>query len=81
MENVWDTMGAIIAAVITALGGFYMYDRKTTHERLSKVEDELVKNKLDIAVIEVKFTELKADTEEIKSSQRDIIDLLTKRRR
>ena len=81
MEDIWDKIGAIIAAIITALGGFYMYDRKTTHERLTKVENDLSQNKIDIKVIEAKFVELKADTEEIKSSQKDIINLLNKRRK
>ncbi len=81
MDALLDKIGTIVAALITALGGFYMYDRKTTHERLTKVESELAQNKIDIKVIETKFTELKEDTEEIKKSQKDIIDLLTKRKR
>lgn len=81
MEDIWDKLGAIIGAIITALGGFYMYDRKTTHERLTKVESELAQHKVDIKVIEVKFSELKEDTEEIKESQKAIIELLTKRKR
>ncbi len=81
MEVIWDKLGAIIGAIITALGGFYMYDRKTTHERLTKVESELAQSKIDIKVIETRFTELKEDTEEIKESQKAIINLLTKRKR
>lgn len=81
MDDLWDKIGVIIAAIITALGGFYMYDRKTTHERLTKVEEELAQNKMDIKVIEVRFGELKEDTEEIKQSQKAIIELLTKRRK
>lgn len=76
MEALWDKIGAVVAAIITALGGFYMYDRKTVHDRLSKVESDLAQTKTDIKVIEVRFTELKEDTEEIKKSQRDIIELL-----
>ena len=81
MEDIWDKLGAIVAAVITALGGFYMYDRKVTHERLTKVEDDLEQSKIDIKVIEVKFAELKEDLAEIKSSQKAIIELLTPRRK
>lgn len=77
MEAIWDKIGAIVAAMITALGGYYMYDRKTTNDRLTKVETELAQNKIDIRIIEVKFTELKEDTEEIKESQKEIIKLLT----
>lgn len=73
----WDKIGAIVAALITALGGYYMYDRKTTNDRLTKAEQELALLKIDVKVIEVKFTELKSDTEEIKESQRAIIALLT----
>lgn len=81
MEALWDKIGAIVAALITALGGYYMYDRKTTNDRLTKAEQELALLKIDVKVIEVKFTELKSDTEEIKESQRAIIGLLTKRKR
>lgn len=81
MEALWDKIGTIVAALITALGGFYMYDRKTTNERITKIEGEIAQNKIDIKVIETKFTELKEDTEEIKESQKAIISLLTKRKR
>jgi septal ring factor EnvC (AmiA/AmiB activator) len=80
MDDLWDKLGAIIAALITAFGGFYMYDRKTTNERLTKVELDVAQSKSDIRVIETKFTELKEDTKEIKESQKAIIELLTKRR-
>jgi len=78
MEDLWDKLGAIVAAIITAFGGFYMYDRKTTNERITKVESELAQSKSDIRVIETKFTELKEDTKEIKESQKAIIELLTR---
>ncbi len=81
MEAFWDKIGGIIAALITALGGFYMYDRKITNERLTKVESDLAQSKTDIKIIETRFTELKEDTAEIKESQKAIIDLLTKRRK
>ena len=77
MESLWDKIGAIFAALITTLGGFYMYDRKTTNERLTKLEMDTAQQKIDIKVIETKFTELKEDTEEIKDSQKAIISLLT----
>lgn len=79
MEALWDKISAIVAASITAMGGYYVYDRKITHDRLSRVEAELAQSKMDIRVIEVKFVELKEDTEEIKSSQKEIISILTKR--
>lgn len=81
MEDLWDKLGAIVAALITAMGGFYMYDRKTTNDRLTKVEQGLNQNKIDIKIIETRFTELKEDTEEIKESQKLILNLLTKRRK
>lgn len=77
MEAVWDKIGAIIAAIITALGGVYVYDRTTMNNRISKVEKDIAQHKTDIKVIEVKFMELKEDTEEIKASQKAIIELLT----
>lgn len=79
MEVLWDKLGSIAAAIITALGGWYMYDRKTTNDRIVKLESESNQHKIDIKVIETKFTELKADTEEIKSSQQTILNLLLKK--
>lgn len=81
MESVWDKIGAIIAALITALGGFYMYDRKITNERLAKVEADLAQTRTDVQVVETKFEELKSDILEIKESQKAIINLLIKRRK
>ena len=81
MEVLWDKLGAIIAAIITALGGFYMYDRRIAHERLLKIETDVAQSKTDIRVLESRFVELKEDTEEIKESQKAIISLLTKRRK
>lgn len=77
MEAMWDKIGTIVAALITALGGFYMFDRKTTNDRLIKVEDAISKHEIDIKIIETKFTELKEDTEEIKETQKLIINILT----
>lgn len=77
MEDLWDKIGGVVAAVITAFGGFYMYDRKTTNERITKVELDIAQSKSDIRVIETKFDELKEDTKEIKESQKAIIELLT----
>lgn len=81
MEALWEKLGVIVAAIISALGGLYIHDRNIVNKRFAKIENDVIKNKMDIAVIEVKFSELKSDTEEIKKSQLAIIDLLTKRRR
>lgn len=77
MEDLWNKIGAIVGALITSLGGLYLYDRKTTHDRLTKVEKDLAQQNTDIKVIEVKFSELKEDTADIKESQKAIIALLT----
>jgi hypothetical protein len=79
MEDLWNKIGAIVAAMISAFGGWYVYDRKVTNDRITKIENESTQHKIDIRVIETKFIELKADTEEMKSSLKDIINLLTKR--
>lgn len=81
MDAIWEKMGAIIAALITALGGFYMFDRKSTHERLTKLEIELTQSRIDIEVIKTQFSELKTDTQEIKESQKNIVLLLTRKRK
>jgi len=77
MEVLWDKIGVIIASLITAMGGFYMYDRKINNERITKLEKDSSQHRTDIRIIEVKFAELKEDIEEIKGSQIYIINLLT----
>jgi hypothetical protein len=81
LEYIWEKLGAIVASLVTFLGGLYMYDRKVIHDRLTLVERDVSQNKADIKVIETQFHELKNDTEEIKASQRAIIELLLKKRR
>lgn len=81
MEDIWGKIWTVVAALISVLGGLYMYDRTSTNTRLTKVEQDLMQHKIDIKVIETKFTELKEDTEEIKETQKAIISLLTKRRK
>lgn len=76
-----DKLWAVFAALITALGGWYVYDRDVSNKRITKLEDESNKNKTDIRVMEVRFTELKEDNEEIKRNLQDIIKLLTSRRK
>lgn len=77
MEDLWNKIGVIIAAIISVLGGLYVHDRKTTNDRLSKVEQKLSRHETDIQVIETKFSELKEDTAEIKETQKTILGLLT----
>jgi len=72
----WDK---IAGAIITAVGGFYMYDRKAVQDRLAKLEDELSQTITDIKVVEVKFSELKEDIQEIKSAQKSILEILTRK--
>ena len=81
MEALWEKLGVIVAAIISALGGLYIHDRNTTNKRFTKLETDVAKSKMDIAIAAVRFSELKDDAEEIKKSQKEIIDLLTKRRR
>lgn len=78
MEDLWNKIGVVVAAIISALGGLYIHDRKTTNDRLSKVEQDIARNKTDIKVIETKFSDLKEDTAEIKETQKTILNLLTK---
>lgn len=81
MEVIWDKLGAIIGAIITALGGFYMYDRKVTHERLNRVEQHQVEDRVDIRVIQSQYKELKEDLQEIKDQNVLMLKLLTSRRK
>lgn len=81
MEDLWNKIGVIIAAIISAFCGLYVHDRKTTNDRLSNVEQQLSRHETDIQVIETKFSDLKEDTAEIKETQKTILALLTSNRR
>jgi hypothetical protein len=79
LEGLGDKIGTIIAALVTTLGGYMMYNKKMSDDRFGKLESSSTQNTIDLKIIEVRFNELKEDTQEIKESQRAIIDLLTKR--
>jgi len=74
MDLIPDKLWAVVAAVISSLGGFMLYERKRVENRLSKIESDLVQHKTDLAVIKEGLTNLKEDTQEIK-------ELLTRRRK
>lgn len=67
MEDLWNKFGAIIAAIISSLGGLYLYDRQNTNSRLNKLEQDVAKHNTDVAVIRESLVNLKEDTQEIKS--------------
>ncbi len=61
-EKVW----ALVAAIISALGGFVLYERKRVDTRLSRIEQDLSQHKTDLAVVKESLANLKEDTQEIK---------------
>lgn len=81
MDGLSDKVWAVIAGIISLLGGVYMYDRESTNKRLTKIEEDVNQHKCDIAVVKSQFEELKSDTQEIKDAQNKMLELLTKRRR
>lgn len=82
MNSNWmNNLYGIIAAVISAIVGVFMYDRKKTDDRLSKLEAELDQHNIDLAVLKEAFGNLKQDTQEIKEAQRVMLDLLTMKRK
>lgn len=74
MDIIPEKFWAIVAAFISALGGFVMYERKKVDNRLSKIEQDLYQHKTDLAVVRESLVNLKEDTQEIK-------ELLQKRHR
>lgn len=72
-EKLW----AVIAAIVSALGGFVLYERKKVDSRLSKIESDLGQHKTDLAVVKETLTNLKDDTQEIKEFQKATVDILT----
>lgn len=79
MDFIPEKLWAIIAAVISALGGFFVYERKRVDNRLNKIEQEMSEHKVDVAVVRESLTNLKEDTQEIKVLLQDL--LIIKRRK
>ena len=77
MDLIPDKLWAVIAAIISALGGFVLYERKVVDKRLSKIESDLSQHKTDLAVVKESLSNLKEDTQEIKDGQKDILVLLS----
>jgi hypothetical protein len=76
-EDLWHKIGGIVAAMVSAISGLYLYDRNTVNTRLIKLEDISNQFKVDLRVGETQFSALKEDVEEIKESQKIIIKLLS----
>ena len=74
MDVIPDKIWAVIAAIVSALGGFVLYERKKVDNRLSKIEQDLSQHKTDLAVVKETLVNLKEDTQEIK-------ELLQRRRK
>lgn len=80
MDDIWNKMGAIIGAAITALSGLYMNERRIFNNRIAVIEKESSKHTSDIRLIENKHEDLKSDLNEIKDSQKTILELLLSKR-
>lgn len=81
MDDILSKTGAIIAAMISGFIGFIMYDRKKYDDRLGKLENDLTKHKEELAVLKEGFKYMSSGLKEIKQTQKDIINLLTVRRK
>ena len=66
MEGISDKLWAIGAALISALGGYVLYEKKAVDARIDKIENDLAQHKIDVAVIQEGIKNLKEDTQEIK---------------
>jgi hypothetical protein len=74
MDLIPDKVWVVLAAVISSMGGFILFERKKVDRRLNKIERDMSQHKTDIAVIKEALTNLKEDTQEIK-------DLLMRRKK
>lgn len=81
MEYMSDKVWAIIAAVISALGGFVVYEHKRIDSRFNKLEQDVAEHKINVAVFKESLVNLKEDTQEIKEAQKDMIELLSRKRK
>ena len=66
MDLIPDKFWALIAAVVSAFGGFFVYERRRVDTRLTKIEEDVAQHKTDLAVIKEGLLNLKEDTQEIK---------------
>ncbi len=66
MDIIPEKLWALVAAIISALGGFVLYERKRVDTRLSRIEQDLSQHKTDLAVVKESLANLKEDTQEIK---------------
>lgn len=74
MDLIPDKVWVVLAAVISSMGGFILFERKKVDRRLNKIERDMSQHRTDIAVVKEALTNLKEDTQEIK-------DLLMRRRK
>lgn len=85
LEDWGDKLWVVLAAVISAFGGYVMYERKKIDGRLDRLEDDVAdhytEHKTELAAFKETLKNLKEDTEEIKSSQQQMLNLLIKRRK
>ncbi len=77
MELIPEKLWALIAAVVSSLGGFMLYDRRRVDGRLNRIEFDLAQHKTDLAVVKESLMNLKEDTQEIKEFQKATVDILT----
>lgn len=75
MEWLSDRMWTVVAAVISALGGYIVHEKKKSDKRIEHLEADNHRNKLEIAVIQSQYKDLKADTAEIK----DMLNFLVRK--
>lgn len=61
-EKIWT----FIAALVSAFGGYMVYEKKKSDKRFSKLEEQTLANKIEIAVMQSQYKDLKEDTQEIK---------------
>ncbi len=66
MDLIPDKLWAMLAAVVSALGGFVLYERNKIDARFVKIEQDISDHKINVAVFKESLLNLKEDTEEIK---------------
>jgi chromosome segregation ATPase len=81
MDVISDKAWAIIAAIISTLGGYIVYDHKRMDMRLTKVEQDLAQHNTDLAVIKEGLLNLKEGLLNLKEDLQEIKELLTLRRK
>lgn len=73
MEWITDKLWPILAAIVSAISGYLMFEKRKLDNRLRKLEEDSNMSKIEIAIIRTQYADLKEDTQEIKQLLKEVL--------